>query len=149
MRESAFRRRVLSATLLRRVASFGTLARSGAFHDLRGERARAGDADLDPLDAARVGVHHFEFEAVRGNDFAARRNMPRESCDEPPPGIYLLGVADRGEIGIDRAENLAKTGARVHDEISVRGGLDLRAFARIVFVLDIAANHSHAVLDRR
>ncbi len=113
------------------------------------ERTRAGHPDLDPLDAARVGVHHFEFDAVRDNDFAARRNMPREGRDEPPQGIDLLGVADRGEIGVDRAENLAKTGARVDDEISVRGGFDLRAFAGIVFVLDIADNHFHDVLDRR
>ncbi len=114
-----------------------------------GSGTRVGHADLDPLDAAWVGVHHFEFDAVLDNDFAAHRNMPREGRDEPPQGIDLLGVADRGEIGVDRAENLAKIGTRVDDEISVRGGFDLRAFAEIVFVLDIADNHFHDVLDRR
>ncbi len=108
MRESAFRRRVLSANLLRGVALFGKLAGRGAFLDLSGKRNRAGHPDLDPLDAAWVGVHHFEFDAVLDNDFASHWNMPREACDEPPK----VSTSSASLIAVRSASIARKTSLR-------------------------------------
>jgi len=66
-----------------------------------------------------------------------------------PPRVSTSSASpDRGRINVDRAENLAKTGARVHDEIFVRGGFDLRAFAGIVLSSISPDIFFHDVLDR-
>ncbi len=62
--------------------------------------------------------------------------------------IDILGVADRGEIGVDRLRDILKACARVDDEAAVGAGDDFGAFVEVVFVLDVADDHFDDVLDR-
>ena len=74
---------------------------------------------------------------------------PARAVIKPSQGIDLLGIADRPEISLDRPGDFAEIGTRIDKEASARNGFDFRAFVLIMFILDVADDHFHDVLDRR
>ena len=122
-----------------------------------GERALGGVAparrgarlDPQPLDPARIGVEHFEFEvAGAGDDFAADRHAAGGRGQQAADRVDVLGVGERREIDAERLGDVLQAGARFDDEGAVAGGGDLRPVGLVVLVLDVADDRLDHVLDR-
>ena len=122
-----------------------------------GERARGRVAsarrgarlDPQPLDPARIGVEHFEFEvAGAGDDFAADRHAAGGGGQQAADRVDVLGVGERREIDAERLGDVLEARARFDDEGAVAGGGDLRPVGLVVLVLDVADDRLDHVLDR-
>ena len=62
---------------------------------------------LQPLDPARIGVEHLEFEvAGAGDDLAAHRHAAGDGGQQAADRVDVLGVGERREVESDRLRDV-------------------------------------------
>jgi hypothetical protein len=122
--------------------------RGGAF-PMAQVRAILVRADAHALDAARVGIEHFDLEIARpGDDFAAHRQAAdlRHQIAAERIDIFtrFAGVEFLAHHGL----NVLKAGTRIGDERAIRLLDHRRRFVAVMFVVDLADHLLDNVFDR-
>src|SRR5271154_239489 len=96
-------------------------------------------ADAQPLDAARIGIEHFDFKiAGPGNDFAAHRQPSDMGHEIAAQRLDFLAGFAGDEILADHGADVVEAGARVGDEGVIRLPHDRWWIVAVVLVIDLA-----------